>query len=151
MSASKASAAIAALFLMAQPCLAADSAHNYGAQETRSAAFAGLHVRMPLGQKQRAKPTARLQLSSAYYTRDQAGAAFTIQPGSGVELGAGKGGSAALFIGGRDTAEMKEELNIGGGSTTTLVVVGGVVLVVLLLAAVASAMPTAGPRKGAFD
>jgi CHASE3 domain sensor protein len=39
-----------------------------------------------------------------------------------------------------------------GLSTTTILVVGGVVvLAVLLAAAVAGAMPTAGPRKGAFD
>jgi hypothetical protein len=151
MSLSKSSAAIAALLLMAQPCLAADPAPNYGAQETRPAAFAGLHVRLPLGQKQRAKPTARLQLSSAHYARDQAGAAFTIKHGSGLELGAGKAGKAALFIGGRDTAEMKEELNIGGGTTTTVLLVGAAVLSVLLLLSLASAVPTPGPRKGAFD
>jgi hypothetical protein len=34
---------------------------------------------------------------------------------------------------------------------STLLIVGGVLLAVVVLAAVASAMPTAGPREGAFD
>jgi hypothetical protein len=38
-----------------------------------------------------------------------------------------------------------------GIRTGTLLIVGGVILAVALLAAVAGAMPTAGPREGAFD
>jgi hypothetical protein len=38
-----------------------------------------------------------------------------------------------------------------GVRTSTLLIVGWVLLAVVVLAAVASAMPTAGPREGAFD
>lgn len=146
----KAGAATAALFLIVQPCLAAGPASNFGASETRAAAFGGLQVRLPLGQKERAKPTARLQLSSAYYERERSGALVQTQRTSGLELGAGKAGKPALYLGGQDTAEMQNKLNIGG-TTTTLLIVGGVVLVVVLLASVASALPTPGPSKGDFD
>jgi hypothetical protein len=38
-----------------------------------------------------------------------------------------------------------------GVRMSTLLIVGGVLLAVAVLAAVAGAMPTAGPREGAFD
>lgn len=150
MSLTKAGAAIAALSLGVQPCLAADLANKLHATETRTAAFAGLQVRLPLGQKERAKPTARLQLSSTHYAREQTGGFVQIHRTSGLEFGAGKAGKPALFIGGQEAADVQKKLNIGG-STTTLLIVGGVVLAVVVLAAIASGTPTAGPSEGAFD
>lgn len=147
MSLAKAGAATAALLLMVQPCLAAQN--NFAAPETRTAAFAGLQLRLPLGQKERAKPVARLQLSSAYYAHTRSGAFVQTHRPSGVELGAGKAGKPALYIGGQGTAEIEKKLNVGG-SSSTLLIVGGVLLVVLVLAAVASAQPTPGPREGDF-
>jgi hypothetical protein len=150
MSLSKAGAAAAALILMVQPSLAAASTSNFGTGETRTAAFAGVQVRMPLGQKERAKPVARLQLSSAYYTRQRSGAFVQTHRTTGLELGIGNGSKPAVYIQGRDAAEVKQQLNLSG-TTTTLLIVGGVVLVVVILAAVAGATPTAGPNEGAFD
>lgn len=53
----------------------------------------------------------------------------------------------------QQTASETEEKPRGRGiSTTTLLLVGGgLVLAVVILAAVAGAMPTPGPREGAFD
>ena len=146
----KACAATAAISLIAQPCLAAEPMHYSTGSGARPAAFAGVQVRVPLRYKSTTKASARLQLGSAYYTRAQSGALVQTGRSVGLELGAGKTGKPALYIGGQDSAEMKEKLNLDG-TTTTLLIVGGVVLVVVALAAVASAMPTAGPREGAFD
>ena len=146
----KAAAAIAALFLCVQPGAAADLGSNFGPREQRTAAFAGVHVGMLLGGRRRAKPTARLQLSSAYYAREQSGGFVQTGRSPGLEFGAGKAGKATLFVAGQDTAEMRTKLGVGG-TTTTLLIVGGLVLAVVILASLASAIPTPGPHKGAFD
>ena len=134
MSLAKAGAATAALFLMVQPCLAADTANSSNTYESRKAAFAGLQVRLPLGQRKRAKPTARLHLSSDQYVRGPSGAFVPMRRTPVLELGAGKTGKPTFYIAGQDSAEMQQKLNIGG-TTTTLLIVGGVLLALVVVAA----------------
>ena len=134
MSLAKAGAATAELFLMVQPCLAADTANNSNTYESRKAAFAGLQVRLQLGQKKRAKPTARLYLSTDQYVRGPSGAFVPMRRMPVLELGAGKAGKPAFFIAGQDSAEMRQKLNIGG-TTTTVLIVGGVLLALIVVAA----------------
>jgi hypothetical protein len=107
-----------------------------------------MNLTMPFGPK-KGRPTARLQLSSIQYARGQSGAFVQTRRTPGLEFGATNAGKPTFFLAGQDTAEMQNKLNLGGNNT--LLVVGGVVVVVLVLAAVASALPTAGPREGAFD
>jgi hypothetical protein len=146
-----AAAIAAASLLAAQPCAAADDYRDRRAPESRSGAFAGLSLRMPLGDGGGARrPTARFQLTTMTSSRDTSGA-VTRSVARGVELGADREGRAAFSIGGRDLRGMDDRLGFGGSTTTTLVIVGGVVLVVFVLASVAAATPRPGPSKGAFD
>lgn len=145
----KPAAATAAFFLIAQPCWAAGPTVGLSSSESRVAAFVGFKLRLPLGQKEHAKPTARLQLTSAYYARESSGALAQSRRSPGIEFGAGKTGQPALYIQGRDSAEMQKRLNMDG--TTTLLIAGGVLLVVVVLAAAASATPKPGPSEGDFD
>jgi hypothetical protein len=143
-------AAATATLVALQPCAAADDLRGAAAApQARPAAFAGVGIRLPLGRAGTGKPTARLQLAPAY----RAASAGTGQRGpAGLELGLGRAGKPAFYIGGRPAAvPAGQRQSLGGSKTTTFVVIGGVVLLVLVLAAVASAAPTPGPQKGAFD
>ena len=143
-------AAGAVAAMAAQPCLAADDTRDAGAGERRSAAFAGLSVRVPVGGGGSREPTARLQISTTHEVRDaRSGSVRSFRP-AGLELGLVAKGKAALYLNGQETKAIERKLGIGG-STTTLIVIGGIVVLVLVVAAVASAAPTPGPRKGAFD
>jgi hypothetical protein len=125
---------VATSLLAAQPCVAADAFQDFDRDERRSAAFGGLKLNMPIGQGQRVKPTARLQLTTTHQLRDtRTGEVRAVTP-AGLEFGASDKGKPMLFVGGRDAAAVKKELGIGG-TTTTLLIVGGVVLVLLVVAA----------------
>lgn len=137
MKVTKLAGALAALSLAAaQPVAAAGYAPERGPTEMRASAFAGFNVRVPMG-RTAAKPSARLQLTTAYTFRDaRTGATRTLKP-HGLELGAGKSG-AAFFAGGQELSRKNvETLKLGDGGTTVLYVVGGILVlgVVLLLAA----------------
>jgi hypothetical protein len=95
-------------------------------------AFAGLSVRLPLGRT--AKPSARLRFATGYSLRDGASGAMRTNLGNGLEIGAGKGGRPAYFIGGAKAAELQNRLGIKGGTGTTLLVVGGVLVAVVIVA-----------------
>ncbi len=144
-------AAAAILLLSAQPCLAADDVRSTGAVERRSGAFAGMTVRVPMG-REGAKANVRLQLATIHhsYDRDSRLSGLSYR-GSGLELGLSATAKPALYIGGRNAAEVERRLKMGGSGTTVLLVGGVVLLTVILLASLASAVPTAGPREGAFD
>jgi hypothetical protein len=151
MSLTKTVGAAVALSLTAQPAGAAAATITSYTTESRTAAFAGVQLRLPIGQGAHARPTARLQLSSAYYTRQQSGSFVQSRKGSVLELGADNGGKPALFINGHQTRDIQQKVNMSG-TTKTVLIVGGVLLVaVVVLAAVASASPTPGPHEGAFD
>lgn len=143
-----AAAALAALLLAAQPCVAADDLGGTGAAQPRTAPFVGIGLSLPLSGGANASPSARLQFTPARMAGGnfaRAGAA------PGLELGLAKTGKPAFYIGGRPTADLGRRLNMGGKTGTALIVVGGIVVLVLIAAAVAGAQPTAGPPEGAFD
>lgn len=141
-------AAAAAAMLTAQPCAAADDFRERRNVETRSGAFAGLALRVPLDEGRSQRPQARLQFTGVSNVRE-AGGATTTRYAPGVELGAGRRG-VLVSVAGRDVREMEERLGVGGSTGTALLIVGGVVLIVFVLAALADG-PTAGPPEGAFD
>ena len=148
----RSSAAAAAFLLSAQPCLAADDFRSTGAVERRSGAFAGLTVRLPIGESGAANPSARLQLATIYESHDResrlSGRSYRA---AGLELGLSNSAEPAIYIGGRNAAEVERKLGVKGSTTTVLLIAGGLLVTVLLLASLASAAPTPGPREGAFD
>ena len=141
MSSRRTIAGCAAALLTAQPVLAADR---------QSSAFAGVTVRLPFGGGPERKPTARLRVTSFHDYRDARGATVQSHRPAGLELGLTGLGKPAFYVGGQRLAETDPRLH-GKGKTTWIVVGGVIVLAVVVLASVASAMPTAGPPKGAFD
>lgn len=144
-------AAGAATLLCAQPCLAADDVLDRPVVERRTAAFAGLNLRLPIGPSAGQRPSARLQLTSYDRATSAVGATARRDRGPGLELGFDRLGRASAFVGGQPVRQSRERLNAGGSTTTWLIVGGVIVAVVLVAAVVASGMPTAGPPEGAFD
>ncbi len=143
-------AMLAAGMLMAQPCAASD-VRDAQATQRQSSAFAGLNVRLPLGQAQKAKPTARLQLTTSYRFRDERTGVTQTFRAQGLEIGGAKGGKPTLYLNGQSTADMQKKLGIGG-TGTTLLIVGGIVLVLVIVAASsASVFPDCEPYEGNDD
>jgi hypothetical protein len=136
--------------LIAQPCFAAQDYRDGRATETRTGAFAGVRLRLPLDADAPRRPTARLQFTGIHQQRDANGATRT-SFAEGVQIGATRNGRPALTIAGKNPFETREQHRIGGSTGTTLLIVGGVVLIVFVLAAVAAAQPTPGPHPGDFD
>lgn len=140
----------AAAMLIAQPSLAAQDYRDTGASERRSGVFVGLNATIPMGTGNPERPSARMQLTTTHEYRNGAGAVVRGYRPAGLELGLTRAGGTSLHIAGQDLSRTRERLALNG-STTTYLIIGGVVLAVLVLASVASALPTPGPREGAFD
>lgn len=140
--------AAAAVMLSVQPCLAAEDLSATGSTERRMGAFAGVSLRLPMGAGHSERPSARLQLTTTQSYRHN-GMQLHSSFAPGLELGTGRLGRPAFFMGGQELTRSEQRLQIG--KTTTIVVIGAVVLGVVVLAAVVSAMPTAGPPEDAFD
>jgi hypothetical protein len=135
-----AAAIAAAAMLAVQPCAAAEDIRDGGLRERQVSAFAGVNLRIPIGGKQAARPSARLQLTAASTVRDLRSGSTTTTRAHGFEVGAGEKGGPAFFMGGEETAEMGTKLGIGG-STTTAIVIGGAVLLVLVIFAASKVPP----------
>jgi hypothetical protein len=130
-------AMLAAGILAAQPGVAADF-QDFQATHREVSAFAGVNVRLPIGHSQRARPTARLQLTTSHTVRDaRTGAAQTFRAG-GLEFGAARGGKPSLYLNGQNTDDLQRRLN-ASGTGKTLLIVGGVVLVLVVVASVLAA------------
>lgn len=142
----------AAAMLTAQPCLAADAFNTAAPGERRSAGFAGVQVKLPIGTGRTERPSARLQLGMVHQYRDAGGSGLVRTARSpGLEFGLDRRGHASFLAGGRELRLPEQRLNAKGSTTTWLIVGGVVVLGVIVLAAVAGAQPTPGPGEGAFD
>jgi hypothetical protein len=120
-------AATAAGVLAAQPCAAAAGPGHFG--EGRIASFAGVNVRMPLGQAGRNRPSARLQLTSSHHMRDARTGSVRTFKAKGLELGADRNGAPALYLNGQTTAEIKERAGLASSTPDTVWMVFGVALV----------------------
>lgn len=140
----------AAAMLAAQPAAAADDFRERRGAETRTGAFAGFSLRVPMGEGRTERPRARLQLTTTASVRE-AGGATTTRYAPGIELGSSRRHGVALSIGGTDVRQVDQRLGLSGSRTTTILIVGGVVLAVLVLRAVVRAQPTPGPGDGTFD
>ena len=136
-------AATAIFMLSAQPCVAAQGLRDLGAREIgsgerRTGTFAGMNVRMALGGRAAARPTARLQLGMTHsYGNPHSGMPTQTTRLASFELGASRAGKPALFMGGQEVGEVQKKLGIGGSTGTALLVVGGVAVVALVLLAAA--------------
>jgi hypothetical protein len=128
--------------LIAQPC-AANDVGNGQSTLRQSSAFAGLNVRLPLGQAQKARPTARLQFTTSQTLREERTGATQTFKFQGLEIGGAKGGKPTLYLNGQSAADMEKKLCLGG-TGNTLLIVGGVVLLVAVVAVVATGGPSLG-------
>jgi hypothetical protein len=126
-------AVFAAAIFAAQPCAAADDIRDSGAGDRSVAAFAGMSLRLPVGEARRARPTARLQFTTSYAVRDARTGSTATFRAPGLEIGAGKAGKAAFFLNGEKAADVQGRMGLGG-TGTTLLVVGGVLLGVVVVA-----------------
>jgi hypothetical protein len=136
-----AAALMAAGIIALQPCAAAEDFRAFSATHRQTSAFAGVNVRLPLDSGARVKPSARLQLTSAYYAMDARTGAVQTLKSPGLELGTGAKGRPTFYLNGQNTAEMKQKLELGG-STGTILLVAGAALVVLVVVAFASTPPS---------
>jgi hypothetical protein len=117
-----------AAMIAAQPCFAAQDHREGLGIERRTAAFAGVHARIPFGDATPAAPIARLKLGMVHSRLDRGSATpHEFVQTSGLELGLARRSKPMLFIGGRSVADVQKRLAIGGG-TTPLLVVGGIAL-----------------------
>lgn len=149
--ATQVAASLAAGMLISQPC-AASNPEDGQSMLRQSGAFAGLNVRLPLGQTQKSKPTARLQFTTSQTLRNERTGAIHTFKAQGLEIGSTKSGKLNLYLNGRSTVEAQNKINVGGAGTT-LLIVGGVLLVGVLVAA-ASASATSdllNPCSGDSD
>ncbi len=121
-------AAAALLMFGGQPCLGADDMRGFGNIETRSGAFAGASLKMPLGSLKAALPSARLQLGMRHMQQDSAGRLPSRARQIGLlEIGGAKGGKPALFVGGQDVAQVEKRHGLVG-TTGTLLLLAGVAI-----------------------
>lgn len=128
--------ALVALSLIAAPATAANETWNGNAADPRPSAFAGVSVRLPLGQKSAAKPQARLQLTTYSVDSSKPWRTREFSP-TGFELGLSRTGKPMLFAGGQNTAEVQRKMGLDR-TTTILIVAGVAVAVVVLIAAAGS-------------
>ena len=119
-------AAAAALSLVSQPVLAAEAFRDGGVRGQRTGAFAGVNFKVPLGTKQRVKPSARLQLTTSRDSITDSGYR-SVRP-AGLELGLTDKGRADVYLGGNRLSDTEKKLGLTG--------FGDWVLPVALLAAV---------------
>ena len=126
-------AAAAAMSMLSQPVLAAQAFRDTGAQEQRSGAFAGLNLRVPLGSREAARPTARLQMTTTHQYRS-ASSFRSVRP-DGIEFGLTGKGNADVYVGGARIADTEKKLGLTGMSDWILPValLGAVVVGVVLL------------------
>lgn len=117
--------------LAAQPCAAA--ADTAAWDEPRLPAFAGLSIRMPLGNTKAALPSARLQLTTSYHLRDDRTGSVQTLKANGLEIGASARGTPSLYLNGQSTAEIKEKVRLSGSSDTATIVLGVALVVVGVL------------------
>lgn len=126
-------AAAAAMSMLSQPVLAAEAFRDTGAQEQRSGAFAGLSFNVPLGSREAAKPSARLQLTTTHQYRSAS--SFRSVRAEGIEIGLTGKGDADLYVGGARLADTDKKLGLTGLDDWILPValLGAVVVGVILL------------------
>jgi hypothetical protein len=133
-----AAAAAAATMMISQPCFAAVGLQSDGASERRTAAFAGVRLRLPMGAANPERPSTRLQITTFHDYRDATGATVRSFRADGVELGLRESGGLSWRIGGQDIGRRDERLALSGSAgtilTIALVVVAAVVLIPVLTA-----------------
>jgi len=130
-----AAGAAAMLMLAAQPCAAAGDPREIGATATRTGAFAGAAVRLDLGGRKAAKPSARLQLG---VTQSYDNSASPASSRPVLELGASDRGAPVLFVGGQKVKDLKTRAELEGSTGTVLLIVGAVAAAAVLIAVAGS-------------
>ena len=114
-------AALPLAMLLSQPALAAEPAGSGGT--THTGAFAGIQLRMNLGQSKRTAPTARLRLGMTHHVGDLRSGTRALDGGA-IELGLTRLGRPDLFVGGQSVRGIRQRYGLAP-LATALVVVGG--------------------------
>jgi hypothetical protein len=109
------------------PCFAQDNM-SFAHSEQRTGAFAGVNLRLELGQHRRAKPVARIALGLARETGGGAASDTRRNSIPTLELGLKKSGGPELFIAGQPTARVNERLGARGLRLSPVEIVFGVTL-----------------------
>lgn len=108
-------------------------------------AFAGLNVRMSLGESRPARPSARLQLTTSYNVRDvRTGSVRTFQA-KGLEIGAAGNGAPTFYMNGQTLAELQENLRLSGSTSDTVWIILGVTLVAVTVLVLSTSAELPGP------
>lgn len=110
--------------------------------------FAGANIRLPLGGKDAAKPSARLQITTVHSFGDPHSAAPARSyrlPGLELGLAAKK---PALFMMGQDVAKLQEQKLGIDRSTKTLLIVGGLAAVALAVYLITTDCGTCAEQPG---
>ena len=126
-------AAAAALSLVSQPVLAAEAFRDGSVREQRNGAFAGVNFKVPLGTRQRVKPSARLQLTASREYLTDSGYR-SVRP-AGLEVGLSGEGRPDVYFAGSRLADTERRLGLTGFDDWILPValLGAVVVGVVLL------------------
>lgn len=126
----------AAGVLTAQPCAAAMPSPAWG--ELQMFTFAGLNVKVALGNAKASRPSGRLQLTTSYHLRDASTGSVQTLKTDGLEIGTSARGAPKLYLNGQDTAEMREKLRLSGPNSDTTSIVLAVALVVVGVVVIAN-------------
>jgi hypothetical protein len=133
----------AAGLLAAQPCAAAPDPAGWS--ERRTSAFAGLTVRMSLGEAGPARPTARLQLTTSYDMRDARTGSVETLKAKGLEIGAAANGTPAFYLNGQNSADVQKKLGLSGSTGETVLIIFGVTLLAVGVLVLSSSSELPGP------
>ena len=123
---------------LAQPSAAQGVQRSYA--EQGPSAFAGVNLTIPLGSRDRSRPSLRLQLAARDTAQEGSIPSMNFQA-RGLEVGFGDTGKPALFVNGRSAAEVHDRLGVGGSSGQTVLIEGGILLAVVVLAVAAGSVP----------
>ena len=126
--------ALALGLLAAQPC-AAQSVNGMQFERPASA-FAGVSLRLAFDSATKPKPSLRLRFTADAGARDGTNPSPDFKP-HGMEIGLLDTGKPALFVNGRNAADVQNPLGLGGSGGQTALIVGGVLVAVVVLAVAA--------------
>ncbi len=127
-------AAASALVHIPAPAVAAQSMHASQSEERQTGTFAGANVRLEFGASRRVRPVARLQAGVTHQFRGT-GPAPSARANTyrGLELGLGRAGRPEFYVGGQNSRQIGERLNLTGSSPNALWIVFGVALVAVTI------------------
>ena len=120
------------------PCFAQDKMSFTHNDAQRTGAYAGVNLRLDLGQTPRPRPVARIAMGLTQETRGSGGAQQGMRRNAvpALELGLKKSGGPELFMAGQSTARLEQRLGargLGLGTVETVALVAAVAFGIYLV------------------